>query len=332
MHSGDYKKESLKLIGELQERSTKCHEFVRASFLSEIIEQPRLREALEHYFSYWADFTHPGLFSIACEAVGKEPDELQQVQAALAMMGAAFDIHDDIVDRSPAKHGYPTVFGKYGGDVALLLGNAFMVNGFALMGNSISDFPSKSIREVFRTLKNCLFEVGNAHALELDLKGRVDVSPRKWMQIVRMKAASIEADMHIAALLCAENRDEIRTLKEYGRILGTLTILREEFIDIFETEELIQRIRNGTPPIPLLFARQDKRLNESINKILQKKALKPADIDKLVGIINRAARVKILKRSMEKSMDIGISLTTHVRSRKAKRLLADLVSSMLQDL
>ena len=61
------------VIAELSKRSKECQEFVRKSLLSEKIEYKGLRQALEHYFSYWKDFTHPGIFSIACEAAGEDP-------------------------------------------------------------------------------------------------------------------------------------------------------------------------------------------------------------------------------------------------------------------
>ena len=141
MEEQERQKPSLALIKELQERSKYCHEFVRSTFRSERIEHPELRKALEHYFSYWNDFTHPGLFSIAFEASGGKPDKALRPQAAIAMIAAGFDIHDDIIDKSPRKHDHYTVLGKYGQDLSLLLGNAFMINGLTLLELSLSDLP-----------------------------------------------------------------------------------------------------------------------------------------------------------------------------------------------
>ncbi|MGB8779389.1 MAG: polyprenyl synthetase family protein [Candidatus Bathyarchaeia archaeon] len=67
---------------------------------------------------------------MACEAIGADPDSVLPVQAAITMMAAAFDIHDDFIDESKAKHGVLTVFGKFGKNVALLLGEAFLTEGF----------------------------------------------------------------------------------------------------------------------------------------------------------------------------------------------------------
>ncbi len=92
-------------IKELGKRSQECQKFVKRILVVGKIEHRELRQALEHYFSYWNDFTHPGIFSIAFEAVEGDPAKHIEAQAAMAMLAAAFDIHDDIVDGSKTKHG-----------------------------------------------------------------------------------------------------------------------------------------------------------------------------------------------------------------------------------
>jgi len=325
-------KKSRMLMKELQRRSRKCHELVRKSLLSEKIGNKTLSDALEHYFSYWNDFSHPGLFSIACQAVGQNPDSMLQPQAALAMMAAAFDIHDDIIDKSPEKHGCPTVYGKFGEEIALLLGNAFLIDGFTLLGDAASKLPSERAREVFKVVKDCLFEVGNAHALEMNLKERRDVPPKAYLQILEMKSASIEADMHIAALFGTDNRMLAETMKRCGRTLGTLATLREEFIDVFEHEELSQRVQSEALPIPVMYALQDARSEARIRKLLDKEKLGVKDMDKLVDIVFDSKSLILLRNYMQALLTKSLNLISTIEENKPKLLLQQLASSMLEDL
>jgi heptaprenyl diphosphate synthase len=330
MTSKGHKKSQI-LMKELQRRSRKCHELVRNSLLSEKIENRRLRDALEHYFSYWNDFSHPGLFSVACQAVGQNPDSMLQPQAALAMMAAAFDIHDDIIDRSPAKHGCLTVFGKFGGDIALLLGNAFLVDGFTFLGDAIVGLPDERAREVFRVIKGCLFEVGNAHALELNLRGRRDVPPEEYMQILEMKSASIEADMHAAALFGSDDAVAANVMKKCGRILGTLATLREEFIDVFEADELNRRVQSEALPLPIMYALQDAQSKVRIRNLLQKEKLSTTDVNRLVDIVFASKSVTALIENMKKLVVADLSLVSRIKDPLAKATLRNLTLSMLED-
>jgi geranylgeranyl diphosphate synthase type I len=320
------------LVKDFQARSKKCHEYIRTSFASEHIEHEELERALKHYFSYWNDFTHPGLFSIAFEASGGKLDDGVRPQAAMAMMAAAFDIHDDIIDRSQRKHDHPTVFGKFGQDIALLLGNAFLIKGLTLLSDSVSELAGEKEREVFTTTKERFFEVGNAHALELEMKGRFDISPDEYFRVLEMKAASIEADMHIASLMAGGSEEEIAALKDYGRIIGILATLREEFVDIFEAEELNRRMKNETLPIPLMFALQDAELKEKIMKLLKKGKIGSKDINQLADIVLDLEPVVALKKKMEKLCERATFLAQELTNRKSRALLASLARSMLEDL
>jgi geranylgeranyl pyrophosphate synthase len=323
---------SKSIIEELSKRSKECQEFVRKSLLSERIEHKELRQALKHYFSYWNDFSHPGIFSIACEAVGGDPAQQIEAQAAMAMLAAAFDIHDDILDDSETKHGYPTVFGKYGKDIALLLGNAFMIDGFTLMGKVAARLPREKSNEIFSILKTLLFVVGNAHASELCLRRGLEAYPEDYMKILDQKAGSIEADMNVAALFSGAGSKEAKALARYGRILGILAALREEFIDIFEIEELNQRIKTGVLPIPVIYACQDKGSKKKIEKLMEKSELTSKDSERLVNIVFASKPVGLLRIHMKNLVAEAGKQTTNIRNEPSKILLERIAASTLEDL
>lgn len=331
MNSGKRKKKSEMLLEVLKKRSEKGLESAKKAILAEKIGSKKLREALEYYTLNWTEFTHPGLFSVAYEAVGGNQGQAVQVQAAISMMAAAFDIHDDIVDKSRVKNGKPTVFGKFGEDIALLLGNAFMIKGFTVLGESIAKLAREEVQEIFGTLKKSLFELGNAHALELNLKGRVDIAPEEYLQILKMKAASVEADMRIGAIIGGGTSSEVEALTRYGRILGILATLREEFIDVFEIQELRQRMQNECLPIPILYALQNEN-SRRIQKILLKEKMTNRDVNKLLDIVFETRGVKKIKRTMEIRIRDALHLVSKIRNRKAKNLLTELVTTALEDL
>lgn len=320
------------LIADLVTRGNKGLEFAKLTMNNEKMDYPKLREALDHYLSHWHDFTHAGLFSLACEAVGGKPDNSVPIQASIAMVAAAFDLHDDIIDQSETKHGKPTVYGKYGQELTLLLGNAFLMQGFTLLVKSVSEVAPSKMQESFDVLKNDLFEVGNAHALELGLKAKATGKPEEYLDFVKKKAASIEADMSLGAIFGGGTEDEIRALGKFGRILGILTTLREEFIDVYEVEELLQKMNVERLPIPLVFAMQNPRTKKQIDKILVKGKLSKKDSEKLTEIVFETKNVKKLKKEMEDFASDAIYLLDILQSKVLRKQLELCVSSMLEDL
>jgi geranylgeranyl pyrophosphate synthase len=320
------------IVADLKKRSKKGLEFAKQVLQAERIEHPKLREALEHYITHWNDFMHPGLFSIACEAVGGDPDVVAPTQAAIAMMAAAFDVHDDIIDKSKVKHKIPTVYGKFGAEMALLLGNAFLIEGFKLFVDSSVILPKEKENRALETFKRLLFEVGNAHALEVGLKERKNVAPNDYLRITEMKAAGIEADMHLGALFGGGEDAEVEVLARLGRILGILATLRDDLIDVFDIEELRQRISVQDLPLPLLFAMQDQEAKGKVMNIISKPKITKSDVAELVDVTLEAESVVKLKDKMQLLIGEGLNLTNNLPKAKLRSKLQALLSFMLEDL
>jgi geranylgeranyl diphosphate synthase type I len=320
------------LMADLAIRGSKGLAFAKSSMNNLRIDYPKLRQALNYYISNWHDFTHAGLFSLSNEAAGGNPDDLLAVQASIALVAAAFDLHDDIIDQSKTKHGQPTVYGKYGQELTLLLGNAFLMQGFTLFTTSIAEIAPNKMQKSIDVLKTDLFQVGNAHALELGLKGKASGKPQEYLEFVRKKAASIEADMHLGALLGRGTEEQIQALSQYGRILGILTTLREEFIDVFEAEELLQKVNINRLPIPIIFAMQNAQAKEEINKILAKQKIGRKDAEKLVETVFESEPVKCLKKEMEDFSTQACNLLRILPNQVLRNQLVEWLSSMLEDL
>jgi geranylgeranyl pyrophosphate synthase len=320
------------IVADLKKRSKKGLELAKQVLQAEKMDHPKLRAALEHYIAHWNDFTYPGLFSIACEAVGGDPDVVAPTQAAITMIAAAFDVHDDIIDKSKVKNKILTVYGKFGTEMALLLGNAFLIEGFKLFVDSTVILPKEKETRALETFKRLLFEVGNAHALEVGLKKRKNITPNDYMKITEMKAAGIEADMHLGALFGGGEDAEVEVLTKLGRTLGILATLRNDLIDVFDIEELRQRISVQDLPLPLIFAMQDQETKGKIMNIISKPKITKSDVAELVDFTLDAKPVVKLKEKMQLLIKNGLTLTNNFPNAKRRNKLKALLSFMLEDL
>jgi geranylgeranyl pyrophosphate synthase len=322
---------SRKLVQILEEKSKKGIDLAKRMMLEEKIKSDIIRHALEYYVSNWEILTHPAPFAIAYEAVGGDPDKMAEAQAAVVMLSAALDIHDDIIDKSETKHGKQTLTGKYGQDIALLLGNAFFVNGFMLLDHSASKLRPEKVQEIFHITKKGLFEVGDAHALEFRFRQEMHANAEEYMQILKMKAVTTQMSMQLGAMLGGGTNEEMEALTRYGRILGTLAALREEFIDIFETRELNQRLQNECLPLPILYALEDSN-SKKIEEILSKKKIRKDNGEDLLRLISQSRRVKALKKEMMVMIEDAHNLTYEIENATSRSLLDALVASMVENL
>jgi len=149
---------------------------------------------------------------------------------------------------------------------------------------------------------------------------------------LEMKASSIEADMRIGALVGGGTKEETKVLAELGRILGILATLREEFIDVFEAEELENRIHKECLPIPILYAMEDTQTRKKIEKLLAKREMTSKDIDGLVDIVFNSNSVIRLKKKMQDLVRQSYGLVSTTKNSHATNLLRSLAEYALEDL
>jgi geranylgeranyl diphosphate synthase type II len=321
------------VVKDLMERSKEGLDLAKHLMLAEKIEHPILQEALEYYVDNWNEYTHPGLFLMAFEAAGGKKEEGLQAQAAVAMFTAAFDLHDDVIDKSKEKHKIPTVYGKFGYEIALLVGDAFLIEGFKLFADSIiTTLPKERQKKALDGLQKLLFEVGNAHVSEISSRENKDISTDEYMKTIERKAATLEADMYLGALFGGAKDVDAAFLARIGRILGILITLREDIIDVFDIEELRQRIMVQDLPLPLILAMKDQKIKERADAIISKPRLTKYDVAELVDLTIESPPVAVLKNAMQQLIAEGLNLSSKLPETKLTNKLCDLLKFMLEDL
>ena len=316
----------------LRKRSAASLELAREHILNMKIETAVARQAVAAYARDWDDITHPGILSLACEAVGGSAEQAVPLQVAILLLTAAADLHDDVIDQSRIKNGKPTVLGQFGKDIAILIGDAFFLKGFSLLIQNEKRIPSETLRKVIDAIEQAYFEVGNAHLLEASQKGKTDLSPEKYLEILRRKAWNIGVHAHIGAILGGGTPEEIRALGEGGRAIGVLITLREEFIDIFEPKELLNRFRNECLPLPLLYAFENPNLKRNLLDILLKQRISRKDVSEILCLLVKAKVVEKFRKRMKALSVEAIESVSCIRNRRAKYEMGLIASATLEDI
>jgi len=274
----------------LKERGSKPLEMAKKAVLEEKIECKEVREALKYFMTeYWQDLARPTLLSLCCEAVGGNPEITIPIAVPMTLISGGIDIHDDIIDQSRIKRNRLTVFGKFGKDMALLVGDALLFKGLTLLHEAVENgVPAEKMPAIIDTVNKMFFELGDAEALELKFRRRVDITPEEYLHVVEKKAADVEAHTRISAILGDGSNNEIEALSNYGRFLGMILILRDDLLDITDSKEMLNRIENECLPLPILCALQTSRIKPKLASTLLKKHITKKDVKTIKEITNSA--------------------------------------------
>jgi geranylgeranyl pyrophosphate synthase len=307
----------------LREKSAKAISIARKELLAMNLEG-KGQDALKHYAANWDDTSHPGILSLACEAVGGHAVDAVPVQVATLILTAAMDIHDDIIDHSRTKNVKPTVFGKFGRDIALLAGDALWLKGFMALRDAEGEFSHETQKAIDEKLRQNYYK--------LMLRGNLDVSASQYSRIVEMKASNISVHAAIGAIVGGGSTGQINNLDKYGRILGMLVTLREEFIDVFEPDELRNRARNECLPLPLLYTIEDAASKKLVLKILSKTNISEKDAERMVTLVFNSKKTRMLRKRMQRWSEEALQIVSELPRSKATNTLSKLIVGALEDL
>ncbi len=320
------------IISLLESRGGQALDQSRKRLLRFKVDTTKACKALEHYAKNWNDTIHPAILSLSCEAVADEVMDVTDMQVIILFLTAAMDIHDDVIDKSEKKGGKATIYGKFGGDLAVLLGDALLLEGFMMLYNYERSISAESFKSIIETINNSFFEIGNAHLVELQLKRKASVEPDEYLRLIEKKAAIFEGITKICAIIGKGSEDQVAALKTYGRTLGFLAMLREEFIDMFEPAELINRMNNEYLPLPIVYALEDAKVRELITKLRSSKITQ----DKIQELINKVyenKKVIGLKEKMSSKVEQGIKALSVTSLRKeATSPLSKLLRGIVEEL
>ncbi len=313
-----------------KERGSKALEMARKEALQEKIECKEAREALTYFITeYWHDLARPTLLSLACEAVGGDPELTTPIAIPMILISGAIDIHDDIIDESKTKNGRPTVYGKFGKDIALLIGDALLFKGLILLNKATQKgISQEKMTRIMDIIKNMFFELGDAEALELQFRGKSEILPEEYIHVVRKKAADVEAHTRISAILGSGSEKEVEALSEYGRLLGMLIILRDDWIDMIDFEESVSRIKRESLPLPLLYALKNPRIRSNINDILKRKKITKKDAEIILRVTYDAQGFRHYESLMKKLAENAFSSLSPIKHAQHLKLL---VQAMLPE-
>jgi len=317
----------------LEERGRKAYEVAKEQILNEEIEYEPVRDALEYFIEeLWHNFQHPALLSLACESVGGKPEDTTFIGAALVLLTGAADIHDDIIDQSEIKGSKPTVFGKFGRDIALLVGDALLLKGFILLSKACEVLPKKQGETIINLVREAFFEIGIAEAKEASFKGNWDLAAEEYLDIIRMKAAIADVSARIGAIVGGGSASEIEALSRYGRTLGILATIRDDYIDVFEPEEIKNRAENECLPLPVLYAFRDKKVKNRIIGVLQKRELGEDDAYVIVETIAETQDMQTLREEIRVFLENGVKYLKIIGNQKVNNTLEKMLHAMVEDL
>jgi len=275
-----------------------------------LLEDPALKDLrppLEFVSKNWRDPLTPSLIALSCEAVGGRSELTYEAALGMSLMTLSCNIWDDMVDRTFSRLFRQTLLGKFNEGAALIIGGLASAKAFSII-NQMNVDPIKR-QTIARLFWDFCAKIAKAETVNLRLRNQASVSSKKKLWLIKIQAANLETCLKIGAVLGNGTEDEVKHLSKYGSYLGMILELWRDFnISINFTLELAEKIKRGTLPYSLLWAREcSERIRKKLETLANRNTIEPSDIKEIVKntLETKALNntLKIIRKLAEKAKE-----------------------------
>ena len=176
----------------------------------------------------------PILLLLACDAFGGNVQEALSAAAAVEMFHNFTLLHDDIMDNAAVRRGKPSVYARWGSNVAILSGDAMMIYAYQLLHN----VPEDKLARIMDIFTSMALQVCEGQQYDMDFEERQKVSVVEYMRMIELKTSVLLAgSAMIGAVLGDASEEDCRKIYRYALELGLAFQLQDDLLDSYGTEE-----------------------------------------------------------------------------------------------
>ncbi|CUS86790.1 octaprenyl-diphosphate synthase [Candidatus Kryptobacter tengchongensis] len=228
-------------------------EFER-SFKRTMFSKVKLLNIIVHYIlRQKGKRIRPTLVFLSAKLVGDINESTFHAATLVELLHTATLIHDDVVDESDMRRGFPSLNAIWGNKVAVLVGDFFLAQGLLLsLKNKEYKFLHITSEAVRRMSEGELLEIQSARGNSID--------EEIYFRIISDKTASlISTCCELGAVSATDDESVAYKLKNFGENLGIAFQLRDDLLDYMGDSNITGKpvgsdIREGKITLPLIYA------------------------------------------------------------------------------
>lgn len=164
-----------------------------------------------------------------------------QLRAAMPAVGAVevfhnFTLlHDDIMDNAAVRRGHPSVFAKWGQNVAILSGDAMLISAYRLL----SELPPRLLPQILARFNQMAIEVCEGQQYDMDFEARECVSVEEYLHMIELKTSALLAGATvIGAIIGGADEEDSQRLYRFAIELGLAFQLQDDLLDSYGDDRL----------------------------------------------------------------------------------------------
>jgi octaprenyl-diphosphate synthase len=246
----------------------------------------------------------PILMLLTAKLAGYSGTRIFPLSAMIEFMHTATLLHDDVIDHSHLRRGYPTVNSRWGSELSILVGDFLYAKAMALV---VDDGDPQILKEITRVTMT----MTEGQVMETLRTGDTSLMAAEYRQIIRQKTAALfGACCYIGGVLGGLPTERTEGLRRFGITFGSAFQLVDDTLDFVGKEERLGKpvgsdLREGKVTLPVIVTLQHAAPHESelIFRFVRGDDRSPEAFQHIVALIQRYNGIEYTLREAERFVE-----------------------------
>jgi octaprenyl-diphosphate synthase len=230
----------------------------------------------------------PILLLLTTRLAGYAGERIFPLSAMVEFMHTATLLHDDVIDHSDRRRGYPTVNSRWGSALSILVGDFLYAKAMALV---VEDGDPAILGEITRVTMT----MTEGQVWETLKTGDISLTEEEYLKIIRQKTAALfGACCFMGGVLGGLPAARTEALRRFGLTFGSAFQLVDDALDFIGKEERLGKpvgsdLREGKVTLPVIVALRHAAPAESalISRFIRGEDKSPEAFRAIVALIQK---------------------------------------------
>ena len=227
----------------------------------------------------------PLLVLLSARLLSDPNDKTYLVATIVELLHSATLIHDDVVDESIVRRGFPSINAIWKNKISVLMGDY-------LLAKSLISATETGDIEIMSILADTAKRLSKGELLQIEKSRKLDITESEYFKMISDKtAALISACCELGAMTVSDRTDEREQLRQFGENLGIAFQIKDDLLD-FQGDQIILgkpvgadlKEKKITLPLILSFKNSPEKEKKFILKLI-KKGVTEGDINRIYEFI-----------------------------------------------
>jgi len=240
----------------------------------------------------------PLLLLLTAEACGQATSLSVESAVLLELLHTASLIHDDVVDETKQRRGFPSMNAIYDNRIAVLVGD------FVLADTVIRALKTGE-NQIVAIIALLCREMAEGEVKQMENSDNIILSEKDYFQSLEKKtAALLAACAEIGAITAGADYEMQTKCKQFGHLLGCSFQIKDDIFDYFDNQNIGKPngndIREGKITLPLLYAFESTPASEKTTylDILKNRQFTPENIASLIEFAKEKGGIEYAESRM----------------------------------